>query len=143
MQLYREGPNDKVFTFLEVERFERDVKIPRATGLPADMEYLQGQSLGTLLNAEKRATECALVASQRPCLTIRFPAVREETVGQFILLWEAATSIAGGLLHINPYDQPAVQMGKEFTFALLGKPGYEKQRREYERFARRSGRVIK
>ena len=143
VQLYREGPNDKVFTFLEVERFERDVKIPRATGLPADMEYLQGQSLGTLLNAEKRATECALVASQRPCLTIRFPAVREETVGQFILLWEAATSIAGGLLHINPYDQPAVQMGKEFTFALLGKPGYEKQRREYERFARRSGRVIK
>jgi len=143
VQLYREGPNDKVFIFLEVERFERDVKIPRATGLPADMEYLQGQSLGTLLNAEKRATECALVASQRPCLTIRFPAVREEIVGQFIMLWEAATSIAGGLLHINPYDQPAVQMGKEFTFALLGKPGYEKQRREYERFARRSGRVIK
>ncbi len=142
VQLYREGPNDKVFIFLEVERYARDVKIPRAAGLPADLDYLQGRTLGTLLSAEKRATEYALVASERPCLTIRFPVVSAETVGQFILLWEAATTIAGGLLHINPYDQPAVQMGKEFTFALMGKQGYERQAREYAKAAKRGGKHI-
>jgi len=142
VQLYREGPNDKVFIFLEVGKFTRDVKIPRVAGLPEDLAYLQGSTLGTLLNAEKRATEFALVASRRPCLTIRFPVVSEETVGQFIMLWEAATSIAGGLLNINPYDQPAVQTGKEFTFALMGKRGYEKQAAEYKRFAKRGGKYL-
>lgn len=142
VQLYREGPNDKVFLFLEVEKFARDVKIPRRAGVPDALKYLQGQSLAKLLNAEKRATEFALVASQRPSLTLRFPAVNEHTVGQFILLWEATTSIMGGLLHINPYDQPAVQTGKDFTFALMGRTGYEKQARQFARFAKRGGRHV-
>lgn len=148
VQLFREGPNDKVYMFLEVDRFARDVKIPRAAGtraaqsgavtLPDELRYLSGQSLQTLLNAEKRATEAALVQSQRPCLTIRFPVIDAYTVGQFIMLWEAATTIAGYLLRINPYDQPAVQLGKEYTFALMGKGGYEKQRRELQAFAKRA-----
>jgi glucose-6-phosphate isomerase len=124
VQLYREGPNDKVFIFLEVEKFAADVKIPTVANTPEAMAYLQGKSLGRLLNAEKRATEQALVASQRPCMTTHFPAVSEHTVGQFIMLWEAATSIAGGLLNIDPYDQPAVQLGKELTYGLMGKAGY-------------------
>jgi len=138
VQLYREGPNDKVFIFLEVEKFARDVKIPRVAGTPETLRYLQGHSLGELLNAEKLATEHALVASHRPCLTIRFPAVTEDTVGQFIMLWEAATSIMGGLLNINPYDQPAVQMGKDYTYGLMGKKGYEKQARELKKGQRRT-----
>ncbi len=142
VQLYREGPNDKVFIFLEVAKFARDVRIPRVAGTPAALRYLEGRSLGALLNAEKRATEFALVASQRPCLTLRFPAVTEHTVGQFILLWEAATSIAGGLLNINAYDQPAVQLGKEYTFALLGRPGYEAQAVELQRFAQRDASYV-
>ena len=64
----------------------------------------------------------------------------EETVGQFIMLWEAATSIMGGLLNINAYDQPAVQMGKDYTYALMGKPGYEKQARELAKTAKRDGK---
>jgi glucose-6-phosphate isomerase len=140
VQLYREGPNDKVFVFLEVEKFERDVKIPRAAGTPEALAYLPGQSLGTLLNAEKRATEFALVASQRPCLTIRFPVVAEETVGQFLMLWEAATTIMGLLLNVNPYDQPAVQLGKDCTYALMGRKGFEKQAREIGRKTKSSSR---
>jgi glucose-6-phosphate isomerase len=61
------------------------------------------------------------------------------------MLWEAATTIAGGLLNINPYDQPAVQTGKVFTFALMGKKGYEKEAEEFAEFAGRGGeaRVIR
>ncbi len=140
VQLYREGPNDKVFIFLEVEKFAADVKIPRQAGAPQVLGYLQGSSLGALLSAEKNATEFALVNSERPCLTIRFPAVNEDTVGQFIMLWEAATSITGYLLNLNPYDQPAVQLGKDYTFALMGQKGYEKQASAYAKFAKRRGK---
>jgi glucose-6-phosphate isomerase len=140
IQLYREGPNDKVIIFLQVDEFAADVKIPRSKNTPAALRYLESASLARLLNAEKEATEFALVASSRPCLTIRFPRVDERTVGQFIMLWEAATTLAGALLNINPYDQPAVQTGKEFTFALMGKAGYERQAREFKRFAARRGR---
>jgi glucose-6-phosphate isomerase len=142
VQLYREGPNDKVFIFLEVERFAQNVRIPRGRGTPASLKYLEGASLERLLNAEKRATEFALVASRRPCLTIRFPCVNEETVGQFIMLWEAATSIMGGLLNVNPYDQPAVQLGKDYTYALMGKPGHEKQARQFEKRAAKPGKYV-
>jgi glucose-6-phosphate isomerase len=142
VQLYREGPNDKVFIFLEVDKFARDVKIPKVAGTPDALKYLQGQSLGRLLGAEKLATERALVASQRPCLTIRFPVINEHTVGQFIMLWEAATSITGYLLNIDPYDQPAVQLGKEYTFALMGQAGFEKQAGEIERHRKRAGKHV-
>ncbi len=141
VQLYREGPNDKVFLFLEVGKFATDVRIPRAADVPPALAYLQGASLGRLLNAEKRATEYALVASARPCLTIRLPVVSEHTIGQFIMLWEAATTLAGRLFHINPYDQPAVQMGKDATFALMGRPGYQKQAAAIERAARAAGKA--
>ncbi len=142
VQLYREGPNDKVFIFLEVEKLARDVRIPRGRATPDSLKYLEGGSLGRLLSAEKRATEFALVASRRPCLNIRFPCVSEETVGQFILLWEAATSIMGGLLNINPYDQPAVELGKEYTYALMGKPGYEKQARQLAKRVGKGDRYV-
>ncbi len=136
VQLYREGPNDKVFIFLEVEKFARDVKLPGGKPLAAEWGYLSGASLGKLLNAEKRATEAALVASNRPCMTIRLPSVDEKAIGQFIMLWEAATTIMGALLGINPYDQPAVQLGKEYTFALMGRKGYEKQARAITRLTK-------
>ncbi len=142
VQLYREGPNDKVFIFLEVDKFAKTVKVPRQAGIPAPLQYLPGASFGTLLNSEKLATEHALAASQRPCLTIRFPRVSEATIGQFIMLWEAATTITGQLLNLNPYDQPAVQMGKDFTYALMGKAGYKRQARELAKAATNRGKYV-
>ncbi|USN98104.1 MAG: glucose-6-phosphate isomerase [Phycisphaeraceae bacterium] len=124
VQLYREGPNDKVFGLMEVESFgEDDVTIP--TGLGVDtLAYLEGKKMSALLNAEKRATEYALVESERPNFTIRFPMVNEHTVGEFIMLWQVATAYAGLMLNIDAYDQPAVETGKKATFGLMGREGY-------------------
>jgi glucose-6-phosphate isomerase len=80
----------------------------------------------SLLNAEKRATEYALVDSRRPNFTIRFPKVDAQHVGQFIFLWEMVTAYAGLMLNIDAYDQPAVELGKQATFGLMGRAGYEK-----------------
>ena len=132
VQLYREGPNDKVFGFVEVESFDRDVKIP--TGFKVEnLKYLQGSTLGSLLAAEKRATEFAFVESQRPNFTISFPKLNAHGVGQFIQLWEIVTAYAGLMLNIDAYDQPAVETGKVATFGLMGRSGYEQWKRKVEK----------
>jgi len=129
VQLYREGPNDKVITFLEVEEFDVDTVIPRGFKDIEAMDYLgrsRDGTLGGLLNTEKKATELALLASGRPSLTIRFPSVNARTVGEFIYLYESVIPIMGKLQGINPYDQPAVELGKQLTFHFMGRQGYEK-----------------
>ncbi|MBN1489025.1 MAG: glucose-6-phosphate isomerase [Phycisphaerae bacterium] len=125
VQLYREGPNDKLIVFLEVEEPARDVTIPHAFADVEAMRYLGGATVHGLLNAEKKATEQALQVSQRPTMTIRFPRISAHAVGQFIYLYEVATTIMGYLLGIDPYDQPAVELGKKITFHLMGRRGYE------------------
>ncbi|MEZ6244197.1 MAG: glucose-6-phosphate isomerase [Phycisphaerales bacterium] len=123
VQLYREGPNDKVIMFLEVERFEEDQEIPAGLGVE-NLKYLEGASMTALLNAEKRATEYALVESERPNLTISFPRIDAPHVGEFIALWEITTAYAGHMLGVDAYDQPAVETGKKATFGLMGREGF-------------------
>lgn len=130
VQLYREGPNDKVFTFLVAEQFDRDVEIPAPFPEVESLHYLGSAGMAKLINMEQAATELALVQSRRPCLSVRFPRVSPEAVGSFIVLYEAATVLMGYLLDVNPYDQPAVQLGKDYTYALMGRAGYEAQAAE-------------
>jgi len=131
IQLYREGPNDKVIGFIEIERDARDVEIPTGAGVE-NLRYLEGASLGALLRAEKRATEYALVESGRPNFTIRMPTLDARRVGQFIQLWMVATAYAGRLLDVDAYDQPAVETGKKATFGLMGRAGFESFRRQVD-----------
>jgi glucose-6-phosphate isomerase len=132
VQLYRAGPNDKLFTFLGVNNFDKDLKIGPAPDCAEELGFLAGKDLSRLLNNEKKATKYALLESKRPCLTVIFDEVNAYTVGQFIYLYEVTTSFAGTLFGINPYDQLAVELGKEATFALMGKGGdkYEKWAKE-------------
>ena len=88
--------------------------------------------LTKLLRAEKLATEFALVASQRPNFTITFPKIDAYHVGQFMWLWQMATAYAGILINVDAYDQPAVELGKQATFGLMGRSGYEHFRKEVE-----------
>ncbi len=131
VQLYREGPNDKAFGIVDVKSFDHhcqgghgELLIPTGQGVEAT-KYLEGKRMGDLLNAEKRATEYALVESQRPNYTITFPRIDASHIGQFIALWEVTTAYAGLMLGIDAYDQPAVELGKQATFGLMGKAGFE------------------
>ncbi|TSA40049.1 glucose-6-phosphate isomerase [bacterium] len=131
VQLYREGPNDKAFGIVDVKSFDHhcqgghgELLIPTGLGVEAT-KYLEGKRMGDLLNAEKRATEYALLESQRPNYTITFPKIDANHIGQFIALWEITTAYAGLMLGIDAYDQPAVELGKQATFGLMGKAGFE------------------
>jgi glucose-6-phosphate isomerase len=125
VQLYREGPNDKLFTFLQVDQFINDIEIGPAPECAPELDYLAGAKMSGLMNSEKFATEYALGRDHRPCLTVNFERVDAGTIGQFIYLYEVTTSLAGLLFGINAYDQPAVELGKDATFALMKREGYE------------------
>lgn len=142
IQLYREGPNDKVIGLVEVEQLD-DADVPIPAGLNVEpLKYLQGASLGRLLSAEKRATEYALVESQRPNFTIRTPRIDARHVGEFLQLWMVATAYAGLMLNIDAYDQPAVETGKKATFGLMGREGYTEVRDRVDQTLRESEWIV-
>lgn len=142
VQLYREGPNDKLFTFLSVQNFGTDVEIGKAPNIAPELGCLSGQKMSRLINSEKTATEYALLTSKRPCLTVAFDEISPYTVGQFIYLFEAATSIAGLLFNINAYDQPAVELGKDVTLALMGSSDYAQWVEKIKPFEQMDSRFI-
>jgi glucose-6-phosphate isomerase len=137
VQLYVEGPHDKVVTFLEVERFRRDVRIPRRHRDLGSLSYLGGRTLGELLAAEKQGTEIALCDAGRPNFTYVLPEVSAHVLGQLFYLFEFQTALSGELYGIDAFDQPGVEAGKLAAYALMGRKGYEKQA---ARLARRRGR---
>ena len=132
IQLYREGPNDKAVGFVTIQDYGSDVPIPDGAGVE-NLAYLERSTLGSLLAAEKRATEYALVESQRPNFTLTMPRQDATHVGEFIQLWMVATAHAGRMLDVDAYDQPAVETGKKATFGLMGRTGYEEFRTQVDR----------
>jgi len=139
VQLYTEGPNDKVFTFLTLENFKHDYTIPNLHPDREEVSYLGDRKLSELLNAERFATEIALSQAQRPNCNLVFPQLDAYHLGQFIMLYEIQTVFTGKLLHINPLDQPGVEAGKIATYALMGKAGFDKERAEIEQYKKDRG----
>jgi len=136
VQLFMEGPYDKAITFLTVENFGVEVKIPTpsASGggpaLPADLAYLPGHTLGELLQAEYEATSAALAQMGRMNCTLRLPDLSATTIGETIMFFQLATGYAGVWYGIDPFDQPGVELGKRLTYAAMGRPGYDPAPRE-------------
>ena len=125
VQLYTDGPFDKTITFISVEKYRSDVAVPHVFDDIPGIAFLSGHSLGELISAEFRATENAVTVSGHMNKNIIMPEVNEFTLGQLIMLFEMQTAFAGELLGIDAFDQPGVEEGKNATYALLGKPGYE------------------
>ena len=113
LQLWREGPKDKVIGFLRVEEMI-DVALEENT-FGDSKSWLSGQTLGTLLNAEQNATELAVRDAGQSTWTLSFPSVTPYSVGQFFALWQITVAIAGRLMELNPYNQPGVEYGKQLT----------------------------
>jgi glucose-6-phosphate isomerase len=132
VQLYVEGPFDKTITFLaEVER-EIDIEIPRLYGELGELGYLGGQTLGGLLRTEMLATEAALAKRGRMNMMIEIPRVDAHSLGGIVMLFQVATVYAGFLYGVDPLDQPGVELGKELTYGIMGRAGFERQRAEWD-----------
>ena len=132
VQLYIEGPSDKIVVFIGVGEFRETITIPEIYADIPSLGFLGGHTHNTLINTERVATEYALLKAGKMNMTISLPAVNEHTIGQLIYMFEVATAFAGELLDINAFDQPGVEDGKNATYALFGRPGYEEVRSELD-----------
>jgi glucose-6-phosphate isomerase len=120
VQLYREGPNDKLFTVIGVKKFAKTLKVPDVLQEVRELDYLRGKSMNQLMAAELRGTVDALKSSARPVIEIVLPRINAHTVAQLLYLLEVATAMAGELYDVNAFDQPGVEEGKRIARALLG-----------------------
>jgi len=137
VQLYIEGPNDKVFTFWAVKRFHSTGQIPDAHIGLAAFDSLAGQSLAKLIDAERRATAAAMVECGRPNCTVTLDRVDEEHLGAFLQMMEFQTAFMGELLNINAFNQEGVELGKKLTFGLMGRTGYEPYRAQFAAYEKK------
>lgn len=128
IQLYNEGPNDKIITFVRVGEFDTTLEIPNIfeyTGIG----YLGGKTINDLINAEADSTKVSLLDYSRPNVTLTIPKVNGYYLAQLLYMLEVQTAIAGELYHINAFNQPGVEQAKNYTYALMGRAGYEESAR--------------
>ena len=131
VQLFMEGPPDKTVSFISVEEELVKLEIPKLHSDVKELGYLGGHRLGELLDIERRATAGALARRGRPNLTIHVERPDARHLGFLFMFLEIATIYAGELYGINPLDQPGVELGKQFTYAMLGRADAEQARREW------------
>ncbi len=129
VQLYTEGPYDKVVTFLSVGSYKYKSPIPNGCESIPDVSFLGGHTMEELIQAENKATAFALTKAGRLNYTINVPEINAFTLGELLFLFELQTAYAGAMLRIDTFNQPGVEAGKKATFALLGKPGYAEQKK--------------
>jgi glucose-6-phosphate isomerase len=132
LQLYQEGPQDKVVTFITVENFKRPLRIPDAYK-GKDIDYLSGHTFQELIHAEQKATELSLTKASRPNATIRLSSVTPQTIGMLLHYFQMQTAYAGELFDIDAFNQPGVEAGKKLAYGMLGRKGFEGERGEMRR----------
>ncbi len=142
VQLYTEGPFDKVTTFLAVDNYRKTFKIADGCEEIPDVNFLCGHTLNELITAERVATEYALTVKERLNRTIYLPEINAFTIGQLLFFFELETAYAGEMFNINTYNQPGVEGGKNATYALLGRKGYEEKKKELQNAPQKQDKFI-
>jgi len=137
LQLWMEGPEDKVVVFLAIDDYGAEIEIPEVFGDMEGIGYLGGNNLSELIKIEQEASEIALTKSARPNITIKIPQIDSYHLGQLFHFFELATVFAGILFGVNPFNQPGVEEGKNLTYAMMGKNGYEDKIKEFESYRKR------
>lgn len=132
IQLYREGPFDKVITLIAVDTFRAEVTISEGCENIPDVNFLCSHTMNELINSERKATEYALTTANRPNCTITVPEINAFTIGELLYMFELETAYTGAMLNVDTFNQPGVEGGKNATYALFGRKGYEETKKEMD-----------
>lgn len=116
LQLYNEGPSDKLIVFIEVGQ-QAAVSVPKVD-VPG-FEYLSELSLHKLMNVQKKGTEKALTEYKKANLTLQIPEISPYHLGELLMFFEGSVAFLGEFYGINAFDQPGVELSKRLTKALL------------------------
>jgi glucose-6-phosphate isomerase len=120
LQLFLEGPNDKLLLFFRIERHAPEVRLSDFEWDAFNAGYVTGKTLGEVINAQQAGTAQACTERDRPNATIVLPKLDTKTMGELIMGLEIATTYAGHAFGVNPYDQPSVELGKRISKKMLG-----------------------
>jgi len=126
-QYIQEGQRILFETVLSIEKPNKNLAVPTDKNDPDGLNYIAGKKLHEVNNMAEIGTALAHVEGGVPNIRIQVPQVNEYYLGQLIYFFEMACAISGYLLKVNPFDQPGVEAYKNNMFALLGKPGFEKE----------------
>lgn len=132
LQFYLEGPADKVVTFVSIDEDRNRVEIPQAKGEEGEPTWLFGRTLAELRRYERQGTTYALTADGRPSVDLRINRLDEFSLGALFYFWELVVAYTATLYGVNAYDQPAVELGKWATQALMGDPEHSELKDEVE-----------
>ena len=123
LQLYLQGPHDKLVTLISLARSNDAGLVDKDRAVAAGLPWFGGQGLATLNDALAEATAETLAANQRPVRRLVLPRLDEATIGALMMHFMLETVIAAAMLGVDPFDQPAVEHGKNLARARMGGPG--------------------
>jgi glucose-6-phosphate isomerase len=126
-QWIQDGERTIFETVLSVEEQQHEVVIPSDEANLDGLNYIAGKRVDEVNKMAELGTRIAHVDGAVPNMRITIPALKEEYLGQLIYFFEKACGISGYILDVNPFNQPGVEDYKRNMFALLAKPGYEKE----------------
>ena len=126
-QWIQDGERTIFETVISVEEPEHEMVIPSDAANLDGLNYIAGKRVDQVNKMAELGTRIAHVDGGVPNLRITIPALKEQYLGQLIYFFEKACGISGYILGVNPFNQPGVEDYKRNMFALLAKPGYEKE----------------
>lgn len=138
LQLFCEGPNNKLISFVRIKEASSDLVIRNGETACRINKTLVGLTLKEIMDAEREATAYSLVKHKRPNLTITIDKLDEVSIGEFIMFCQLATVFAGEMLNVNAFNQPSVEAGKIFIKALLNKKPDDKYYEEISEYIKNS-----
>lgn len=119
LQLFQEGPHDKLVVFVEVEKFTSEIKIPSLWSTGDNLDYLNNKTFNQLIQAELEGTKSSLTESLRPNITLKVDQINEYSLGELFMFLEISVAFLGEILNIDTYNQPGVERSKVLAREIL------------------------
>lgn len=126
-QYLQDGLRNMFETIVHVDKPKNHLKVPEEKANRDKLNYLAGLPIHQINHHAETGTLLAHVDGGIPVIQLSIPEISEYTLGQMIYFYEYACALSGYTLGVNPFDQPGVEAYKNNMFALLGKPGFEKE----------------
>ena len=142
LQLFIEGPFDKLIIFIAPVRYKDDFNIDGNLADDEHINYLKHKNASQLIRSEFLATQAALNKSKRPFVSIEIPEIDEASLGKLIYFFEYGVIALGEMLNINPINQPGVELGKQYTYGIMGRKGFSKKKDEFTEFIKANKKYI-
>ena len=132
-QYIQEGLRNIFETVVRIEKTRYSVELPPDKDDLDGLNFLAGKRLSYVNKMAEEGTMLAHADGEVPNIEVVIPEISEQTLGELIYFFEMGCAISGYILNVNPFDQPGVEAYKKNMFALLEKPGFEKQTAELKK----------